>query len=129
MRPYIKVIIIISILLILSVGCGFFYLNRGLESIGNLPINKVDLSMLEDGIYSGEFNQGRFTNRLEVEVKMNRISNITIVEDVVFALPEVSRELFENLLLHQSNDIDVISGATVTSKAYLKAVENALTVE
>lgn len=129
MKPYLKVIIIVSILLILVAVSGFFYLNRGLESIGNLPINKVDLSMLEDGIYSGEFNQGRFTNRLEVEVKMNRISNITIVEDVVFALTEVSRELFENLLLHQSNDIDVISGATVTSKAYLKAVENALTVE
>jgi len=33
------------------------------------------------------------------------------------------------IISHQSNDIDVISGATVTSKAYLKAVENALTVE
>jgi uncharacterized protein with FMN-binding domain len=27
----------------------------------------------------------------------------------------------------QNTDVDVVSGATVTSKAYLKAMENALT--
>ena len=45
---------------------------------------------------------------------------------VLFERPEVTQELFDNVIAAQSIDVDVLSGATVTSKAYLKSIENAL---
>jgi len=41
--------------------------------------------------------------------------------------PDISDDLFKEIIKNQNIKIDVISGATATSKAYLKSVENALT--
>ena len=45
---------------------------------------------------------------------------------MVFEKLEVSRELFNKVIKTQDTNVDIISGATVPSKAYLKSIENAL---
>lgn len=39
---------------------------------------------------------------------------------------EIAENIINKVIESQSIDIDVVSGTTVTSKAYLKAIENAL---
>jgi uncharacterized protein with FMN-binding domain len=41
----------------------------------------------------------------------------------------VTRRTLEAIIETQSLEVDAVSGATITAKAYLKAVENALTGE
>ncbi|WMJ78746.1 MULTISPECIES: FMN-binding protein [unclassified Sedimentibacter] len=116
-----------TILLIVIVGmAGVFYLSRGLEEVLNVSINSVDLSEAEDGVYKGSFDFGRWCNELNVTVENRKITKIEIEEDVKFANEEVSRLLFQRVIEKQNTTVDTVSGGTVTSKAYLKSIEDAL---
>ncbi len=126
MKTVLKIIVIIFILFIIVSGGGIFYLSRGLDAGSEIVINELDLSSIGDGIYYGSYESGRFSNQVEVEVKDNQIVNISLVEDVLFSKPEERDQFFENVINEQRVNIDVISGSTVTCKAYLKAIEDAL---
>ncbi|WP_019230032.1 FMN-binding protein [Sedimentibacter sp. B4] len=121
-----KFIGLILLLLVIVAASGVFYLSRGLEEGVNVVINPVNLSEIKDGVYNGRNDFGRWTNELNVTVANNRITNIEIVKDVKIVSPELSTILFQNVIEEQNNDVDVVSGGTVTSKAYLKSIENAL---
>ncbi len=116
----------VFILFILVLGGGIFFISRGVEAGEALEINNVDLSRLSDGAYSGAYEGGRWTNVVNVTVKDHKITGVEIVKDVLFPKPEVTAELVEKVLEKQSPNIDAVSGSTVTSKAYLKSIENAL---
>lgn len=118
-------IIVIAIFLIVSVG-GIFYLTRGLGEGSETKLNGINLSALEDGTYQGTYNNGRWTNQLEITVKEHEIIDIKINEDVTFAMQGVSEELFQKVMQAQNTTVDAVSQATITSKAYLKSIENAL---
>ncbi len=126
MKLLIKIVLSVFILFILISGSGIFFLTRGLKAGEALEINPVDLSVLNDGVYNGVYEGGRWTNEVEVMVKGHRIESVKIVKDVLFPKPEVTEELVGRVLEEQSPKIDAISGSTVTCKAYLKSIENAL---
>ncbi len=114
------------ILLFVIVGAvGVFYLSQGLEEGLNVSINPVDLSETEDGVYNGRYDFGRWSNELNVTVENHKIIKIEIGEDVKFVNEEVSRQLFQRVIKKQNITVDAVSGGTVTSKAYLKSIENA----
>ena len=121
-----KVLGLIVLLFVVVAASGMFYLSHGLEEGSNIVINPVNLSEIEDGIYSGKNDFGRWTNELNVTVANHKITNIEIAEDVKFVNPELSPKLFQNIIEEQSITVDAVSGGTVTSKAYLKSIENAL---
>ena len=47
-------------------------------------------------------------------------------KDVLLKKEGMSTELFNSVLKAQNTTVDSVSSATVTSKAYLKAIENSL---
>jgi uncharacterized protein with FMN-binding domain len=126
MSKFIKIILSVIFLLVLIIGGTGFYMTRGLNSGENMIINHIDTSQLRDGIYKGEYNNGRWSNEVNVTLKDKKVTQIAIVKSVVFEKPEVSRALVNKVIKKQDTDVDVISGATVTCKAYLKSIENAL---
>jgi uncharacterized protein with FMN-binding domain len=126
MKLLLKIVLSIFIVLVLVAGGGLFYIGRGVEAGEILEINEVDLSRLNDGAYSGAYKGGRWTNEVNVTIKDHRIAGVEIVKDVMLPKPEVTAELINLVLEKQSPKIDAISGSTVTCKAYLKSIENAL---
>jgi uncharacterized protein with FMN-binding domain len=126
MKLLLKIVLSLFIIFILASGSGAFFLSRGLEAGKALEINSVNLSDLSDGAYSGTYKGGRWTNEVSVTVKDHRITGIEIVKDVLFPKPEVTAELVNKVLEKQNPNIDVLSGSTVTCKAYLKSIESAL---
>ncbi|HWQ51683.1 MAG TPA: FMN-binding protein, partial [Terriglobales bacterium] len=70
---------------------------------------------------------GRWANELAVTVQGGKITDIKVVKDVQFGTAEVSGEVFRRVIERQNVTIDVVAQATVTTKAYLKSIENALT--
>jgi uncharacterized protein with FMN-binding domain len=126
MKSFFKVLLSIFIIFVLISAGGMFYLSRGLEDGSKLVVNEVNPSTLSDGVYNGKYEGGRWTNEVVVTVKDHKITKIDLVKDVLFSKPDVTRDIFDKVIGKQNTAVDVISSSTVTSKAYLKAIENAL---
>ena len=126
MKRFFKILLSVILLFLLIFAGGIFYLSRGLKEASNITLNGIDLSKLKDGIYTGEYDYGRWTNKLDITVKDNKITKIIINDDVTLSDQNVSEKLFNEVIETQNTKVDTISGATVTSKSYLKSIENAL---
>ena len=114
------------ILLVFSVGIGFFIVaTKGLKEVASTPINNVEIKFIKDGDYIGNYSKERWLSEVKVTVKDKEIKDIKLLSSPL--TPEISDDLFKEIIKNQNIKIDVISGATATSKAYLKSVENALT--
>lgn len=111
-------------IIVIIVGGGLFTATKGLKEGKNVEINNVDMSKLADGTYSGQYSKGRWNSEVEVTVKDNKIEDIKLLSEPL--TPDVSKELSKEIIEKQKVKVDVVSGATVSSKAYLKSVENAL---
>ncbi|HHV60819.1 MAG TPA: FMN-binding protein [Clostridiaceae bacterium] len=126
MKLVLKILAVVALVVVAVFAGGVFFINRGLDEGSKVVINRVDLSLVEDGTYNGKYQAGRFSNEVSVTVQNHKITGISILKDVLFKKDEVTKELFERVMEKQNTDVDVISGATVTCKAYLKSVEDAL---
>ncbi|MGE5627520.1 MAG: FMN-binding protein [Solirubrobacterales bacterium] len=126
MKKVLKAVVALILLLVLVSAGGAAYLSRSLEAGKKVEIHGVNIKNLSDGNYSGKYEAGRWSNKVNVSVKDKKITDIKIEKDVTFAKPEVSSELFNRVIEAQNTNVDAVSGATVTSKAYLKSIENAL---
>ena len=107
------------------------------REISTLSIGDVDFSNLKDGTYTGSFlgTKGHLRDAtVEVEITNGNVSCIHILKgavDETGAPLEIGKgktaiDLFEAVLRQKSMQVDVVSGATLTSKVHLKALENAL---
>lgn len=126
MKSYWKVVLYVVLIIIVVSGGLFYYMTRGLDSGREMTINNVDLSNLEDGTYTGSYQGGRWSNKVKVTIKDNEILDIEVVDDILISQAKVLDEILARVINEQRVDVDVISEATVTSKAYLKAIELAL---
>jgi len=87
----------------------------------------LDVSTLPDGAYEGTGSGFGGQLRVKVTVNAGAITNIVVLEDN--DTPEYANNAFTliNLILEQQSlDVDVVSGATATSKGLLEAIEAAL---
>jgi len=107
------------------------------REISALSIGDVDFSNLKNGVYTGSFlgAEGNLRDTtVEVEIANGSVSNIRILKgavDETGAPQEIGKgktayDLFDAVLRQKTMQVDVISGATLTSKTHLKALENAL---
>ena len=102
----------------------------GLSEGMRVSIEGVDLSSIPDGSYIGSYEFKRWSNSVIVHVSDNRIIGIEMYEDVFGAtVTDAFGEIVDRVISAQDTTVDAVSGATVTSKAYLKAIEDALTTQ
>lgn len=126
MKLFMKIVLAIVIILLVGVGIRFYSITSGLKDGRQVVINEIDLSRIADGSYKGSYDVGRWANEVLVEVSDHRITDIIIAKSVTYEDQEQTRKLIEKVLEKQNTSVDTVSGATVTSKAYLKSIENAL---
>ena len=122
-------IIALSIIAAVGIAGGIGWSNLSKEHVEarNLPLKTFEFKNLKDGTYTGEYgggmNKWRAT-KVQVTVASGKVSDIQLIsssEDKSYAA-----QLYEKIFEKQTFPVDTISGATLTSKALLKAVENAL---
>jgi len=66
-------------------------------------------------------------NKVQVTVSSGKVSEIRLLSSSDPGKKNTQQDvLYDRVIKGQSLQVDVISGATLTSKAYLRAVENAL---
>jgi len=124
MKKIIKVLAVVVGIFILVGVTGLIFATRGLEEGKAVTIESVNIAELEDGIYEGEYDYKRWENQVEVTVKNGEIIDIQLVDG--FKHQEALEKIYDRVLMNQSLSVDTVSGATVSSNAYLKAIESAL---
>ena len=90
-----------------------------------LSLKQPNLSEIEDGTYPGSFENHRWYCHVEVEIMSHSYDTIKVLNSA-----NGGNGLYEKLVAHvleqQSIEVDAVSGATISSNTFLKAVENAL---
>jgi len=112
-----KKIIILIAAAVLAASC---------VDLKKIIIKSPDLSKVADGIYQGKSKVGPVRVTLDVTVENKTMSSIVIIQHFNGRGKE-AETIVPRIIEAQSLDVDVVSGATGSSKAILKAVENALT--
>ncbi len=118
--------------LALAVAGGIFFglryymqLQEYKKRIEGIVISRVDLSNIRDGSYRGSFDAIFVGAEVVVQVKNHTIERIDLVKHKNERGAK-AEAIVDKIISEQSVTVDVISGATNSSKVILKAVENAL---
>ncbi|BBB92566.1 MAG TPA: FMN-binding protein [Methylomusa anaerophila] len=135
-KMWVVLLIIFGVLIVGAAG-GFLADAPGRHEIQELVIQDVDFKKLRDGTYEGAYTGTKSHSRdTQVEVTISG-GGITAVKILKGALDKTGKpaeltgglsieDLFGNVIEAKTLQVDTISGATLTSKAHLKALENAL---
>lgn len=109
----------------------------GRKEIAELTFSQIDFGTLRDGTFVGEYKGTKSHLRdtqVTVVVSKGMVSEVTTVKGAVdkdgnpinLKGDQNINRVFDSVLQEKTLDVDVISGATLTSKTHLKAMENAL---
>lgn len=126
MRKGRKALLIVGIVLVALVGLMAIGAFSGMSYVRRMTVSPVDLAAIADGVYTGSFKRGRFSYSVEVRVKDHRIEAVRSTGAGPAANP-LMEQIFGRIIQEQNVRIDAVSGASLTTKAVSKAVENALT--
>ena len=122
-----KKVLITAAIVVILLSIGITVTVSGLSEGKNVVLDGIELAGIPDGSYTGAYEHGRWTNTLTVHIGNGKITGVDIVKDVAAAgVTNCSEEVFRRVVEYQDTRVDAVSRATVTSKAYLKAIENAL---
>ncbi len=117
---------------------GMFATAPGREELKKMIIADVDFASLRDGTYDGTYiGSKNHLNDAEVEatVSSGKVTGVKVLKGALDKEGKPSQinaqgatvtTLFDTVIASQSLEVDTVSGATLTSKAHLKALENAL---
>jgi uncharacterized protein with FMN-binding domain len=90
-------------------------------------VGEVDISKVPDGTYVGGWlDYGDVPVVVEVAVKKGRIEGIKIIESKGDQYVQDAGAIIEDVIEAQSVKLDAVTGATITSDAILRAIEDAL---
>lgn len=119
---------IAACVILLIVFSGAVFMSSYLNNIRHINIFTPELSSLDDGDYKGEYTLTPVEVEVMVSIKSNQISDIEILKHFN-GLGKQAEAIIPLIIYKQSLNVEIISGATVSSKCILKAIENALARE
>jgi uncharacterized protein with FMN-binding domain len=123
-----KVVLAVVVPLVV-IMIAFLVLNLlALQNFRRMEIQDIDVSALKDGTYYGEATIGGFTYKVKASLGEQRIVDLKIIANRKSAYARFAEGVIPRVLEAQNANVDTITGATTTSKALLKAVENALQI-
>ena len=124
------IVIVIAVGLLVTGAVLYTKLSREHAEARNVTLDGADFSKLKDGIYTGVYEGGMYkwrANEVKVTVNSGKVTDIQQTSTKDPAADKFDKELlYKRVIDSQSLQVDTISSATLTSKAYLKAIEDAL---
>ena len=119
-----RIALIIVAVLVVIVLLGLFAVTRGMKEIKNLRIENPDVSQIQDGVYEGSYKKTRWNYGVKVTVKGGRIADVEVTHKPDDG--DFTSKAAEKIVEAQTVQIDTVSGASINTRAFQKAVETAL---
>ena len=120
-----KKYILILFLVFIGVYSGIKIIQSNLERLKDLEIANVDLSKVVDGTYTGSYKVFPIIAEVKVTVKNHQLTAVELLKHQS-GQGAPADKILDQIVEAQTLKVDVISGATYSSKIILKAVENSL---
>lgn len=120
-----KGLILVGIVILVLAGILGFYMLKMIRQVESLSITGVDLSLLNDGVYYGEYDAGMVSAKVKVTVKEHKITGIEILKHSN-GRGKAAEAIVNTIIQKQTPAVEAISGATISSKVICKAVDNSL---
>jgi uncharacterized protein with FMN-binding domain len=95
------------------------------REIGSMTFESIDITKVRDGSYKGDCSLFPVTATVRVNVEGGRIASIEVIKHM-HGKGYGAEALAQRVVEAQSLDVDAVSGASGSSKAMRKAIENAL---
>lgn len=92
--------------------------------INDIQISEIDLSDIDDGSYTGEYDAGYICAKVRVTVCDHRITDVTILKHIN-ERGKSAEVITERMVEENRIDVDAISSATNSSKVIKQACINA----
>ncbi|OHE25560.1 MAG: hypothetical protein A2Y45_06015 [Tenericutes bacterium GWC2_34_14] len=126
-RLKVTLLVILALISVLVITTIFIFqnINKELEGLSNITIESLDLSEVSDGTYHGTYETMVIKVIVDVEVQNHQIIAITIVEHQN-GQGDPADAIVDDVIEAQSLDVDLIVGATYSSRVILLAIEDAL---
>ena len=123
-----QLILLVSCSMILcSASCS--KLSTEHEEARNIEILDIDFDKLKDGEFLGYYEGGMYQwreNECKVNIETSSVTSIELVSSAADYTQAFLDTLYGRIIKNQTLQVDVVSGATLDSKACMKAVEDAL---
>lgn len=100
-------------------------MEKNLKQLSGLQLVDIDLSKVPDGSYSGSYKVFPVSAEVKVTVENHKVTEIDLVKHGN-GQGSAAEVIPDKVIEAQSLQVDIISGATYSSKVILKAIENAL---
>lgn len=136
-RRRVWVLVVLGVLAVMT-AAAYLFMAPGMREAMNLRMANIDFTRLRDGTWIGEYkgNWDSLRNcKVEVTVLGGRVCSVRVLESPLakaggekVKIRDIYTidDLFGRVIQGQTLQVDIISGATITSKTHLKAVEMAL---
>ncbi len=120
-----KMMIIFCCIILFLFLAGKIVITSLVNEVNKISIINPNLSNISDGNYIGEYSIMPVYVKVEVTVENHEFMNINILKHDN-GLGSSAESITNDIIQNQSLNVDAVSGATVSSKCILKAIENAI---
>lgn len=124
MKKKSRLLVFIGILvcfLALFVGAGYITGSQ----VDQFEWNNLEVNTLRDGVYTGQANTLLVIAEVKVEVNDQKLTYVEILKHQ-HGLGSKAEAITADVIAAQSTQVDSISGATISSRIILKAIDDAL---
>jgi uncharacterized protein with FMN-binding domain len=125
LKKLLKILGILTVVIAVIFAGMYIFLSNNLEKLVNAEIQDIDIESLKPGIYIGEYSVPPVSATVEVTVENGRIEEIELL-DHGNGMGQPAEIIIDDIVDEQSLEVDIISGATYSSRVIVKAVEDAL---
>ena len=120
-----KFLMIVALILLMAGG---YVINRKklqLREAANLPYYKIELTEIEDGIYTGKTQTSFLHLELEIQIENHKIKDIKVLQnDGLYG--EKARPIINEMIEQNKIVVPAIKGAERGSLVYISCVSTAL---
>lgn len=117
-----KVSVVIAVLVFILVVTFIVIKSKKIDEV---EVSRIDLQTVKDGNYTGEYAADLVKVKVTVSVVDNAIKEVNIDEHQN-GLGKKAEVIIDKIIEEQSLQVDSVSGATASSNAIKKAIEDGL---
>lgn len=121
-----RVVLIVLAVIVLAGWAGVAMIGRAYErGLAQIEISDIDLARVPDGTYAGSHSVFPVSVQVKVTVLDHRITEVELVKHQN-GQGSAAEAIVEQVVTAQSLRVDLVTGATASSKVILEAIDNAL---